>query len=304
MMKPKNKRNETLLIIMLMYVIAISAAGAVFLIMPIENALIKMFVADIIATLIIWGFGLLVKNASVYDPYWSFMPPIIIIGWMLVLRSTVQLSVVLLGFAIAFWSLRLTLNWALGWVDFSVQDWRYTMIRNKRPHLWFLANLMGINVMPTVIVFFQMASIYYFLQAKPEMNLIIGIGFVMCILAVLIQYIADHQMTSFRLRNQGRHRCIDEGLWKYSRHPNYFGEVLMWWGVWVMYFGAFQSFNVLLIAPISMTVLFLFISIPMMEKKILASRPEYKNYQKSVSCLIPFFRLKQHLADDIVENEE
>ncbi|MFA5697035.1 MAG: DUF1295 domain-containing protein [Candidatus Izemoplasmatales bacterium] len=303
-MKSISQRIKTLIILVLMYIAAISGAVIGFLVIPIDNVLIKMFFSDIIATIIIWALGLLIKNASVYDPYWSIVPPLIVIGWIIVLQSNIKLSVILLMLAIVMWSIRLTLNWADGWVDFSVQDWRYTMIHNKHPRLWFIANLWGINLMPTIIVFFQLANAYYFLRAEPEVNLLIVVGFSLCIVAVFIQYISDRQMTSFRHRNHGKQQCINEGLWKFSRHPNYFGEVLMWWGVWVMYFGTYQTINILLLAPMAMTALFLFISIPMMEKKILSSRPEYKIYQKSVSILIPFFPLKRRICDETICNEK
>jgi steroid 5-alpha reductase family enzyme len=105
-----------------------------------------------------------------------------------------------------------------------------------------------------------------------------------------LQYIADGQMRAFKKRNLDKKICIEEGLWKYSRHPNYFGEVMVWWGLYLIYFGATLTLNLYLLAPLAMTSLFIFISIPMMEKKILRTRPEYKDYQDRVSMLIPLPR--------------
>jgi len=156
--------------------------------------------------------------------------------------------------------------------------------------MWFLANLMGINLMPTVIVFLQLAGTYRFIETAPDLNgWIIG-GASISLMAVFLQSLADHQMQSFRDRNRGKKQCIDEGLWRLSRHPNYFGEVAMWWGVWMISSAGLGILDGYLLAPILMTGLFLFISIPMMEKKILTSRPEYREYQRHVSVLVPFFR--------------
>jgi steroid 5-alpha reductase family enzyme len=165
------------------------------------------------------------------------------------------------------------------------------MIRESRPKMWFLANLVGINLMPTVIVFLQLAGAYRFIEAAPDWNGWIVGGAVVSLTAVFLQSLADHQMETFRKRNQeGKKRCIEEGLWKISRHPNYFGEVALWWGVWMISSAGVGIFDWFFLAPILMTCLFLFISIPMMEKRILGTRPEYRNYQHRVSMLVPFFR--------------
>jgi steroid 5-alpha reductase family enzyme len=116
------------------------------------------------------------------------------------------------------------------------------------------------------------------------------IGLVIMILSATLQFIADAQMRAFKKRNLNKKECIEEGLWKYSRHPNYFGEVMVWWGLYLIYFGSTQSINLYLLAPLAMTSLFIFISIPMMEKKILRTRPEYEGYQDRVSMLIPLPR--------------
>lgn len=285
------ERTKTLWMLLGMYGLAIAVGIGVYLLVGaiVSNPLWQMLAADVAGTLVIWGFGLLVKNASTYDPYWSVIPPVIIVAWIIILGPRLTFGVSALILAIFFWSARLTYNWFINWEDFSHQDWRYTMIRNSKPKIWFLANLIGINMMPTVIVFAQLIGAYYLLTLAPTFHILIAIGCLMSIGAAVIQYISDKQMLRFRLLNPVEKRCINEGLWKYSRHPNYFGEVLMWWGVWVMYYGASGKINFLIFAPVSMTLLFLFISIPMMEKKIIATRPDYLEYRRSVSVLIPFF---------------
>ncbi|MBE0700373.1 MAG: DUF1295 domain-containing protein, partial [Acholeplasmataceae bacterium] len=188
------------------------------------------------------------------------------------------------------WSFRLTYNWAKNWKDLREVDWRYRMLHDKSPKLWVLTNLFGIQLFPTLIVYIQLIGGIRLIQLNPSLNLWMILGTALMFIATLIQVVADQQMFEFREKNQGQKRCMEEGLWKYSRHPNYFGEVLVWWSLFLMYFGAVQTIDFQLIAPLAMTALFLFISIPMMEKKILLTRPEYKNYQKRVSMLVPFFR--------------
>lgn len=122
------------------------------------------------------------------------------------------------------------------------------------------------------------------------MNFITFIGAIIILVSAIIQYVADEQMKRFKERTKGEKKCIEEGLWKYSRHPNYFGEVMVWWGIYIIYFSMVETLDIMIISPIMMTSLFLFISIPWMERKIIKTRPEYKAYQQRVSMLIPFFR--------------
>ncbi|PKK94006.1 MAG: hypothetical protein CVV61_01845, partial [Tenericutes bacterium HGW-Tenericutes-6] len=166
----------------------------------------------------------------------------------------------------------------------------YEKIKKVAPKIYPLSNLLAIQIFPTIIVFIQLIGALRFIEENPSLNWIILTGGIMIILAAAIQLIADEQMKRFKKAHQGLKLCIEEGLWKYSRHPNYFGEVLVWWGVYLFYLGTFRVLDLIILAPIAMTGLFLFISIPWMEKKILETRPEYKYYQKRVSMLIPFFR--------------
>lgn len=290
-----SKRTLTLILMLGMYVVAIGAGILTYVLVSpvVASPLWRMLVADVVATLIIWGFGLIIGNASTYDPFWSVIPPIIVASWILILDVKLNVAVALLLIGITFWAVRLTYNWLINWVDFTHQDWRYTMIRGKMPKIWFLSNLFGINMMPTLIVFAQLIGVYHFLESAPGVNVFVAIGFIIIIGATILQFISDKQMLRFRLASTDRKKCINEGLWKYSRHPNYFGEVSVWWGVWLIAGPGSGRFDLLVVFPILMTLLFLFISIPMMEKKMISSRPEYLIYKKQVSMLIPFFPRKE-----------
>lgn len=282
-------RTRSLLVLLLVYLLAGAFGWAVWKFLPLGDPVWSMLAGDLAATLVVWLFGVILDNSSVYDPYWSVVPPFLLLGWAVSLGSFPGTGGILLFLAVTLWAFRLTANWFRGWKDFSVQDWRYVMIRKEHPRMWFLANLFGINLMPTLIVFFQMAGSWRFLAAAPQLDFWILFGFCLCLAAVVIQSVSDRQMEAFRRKNAGKGKCIDEGLWRYSRHPNYFGEVAMWWGVWLITSGGTGNWDLWVLAPILMTALFLFISIPMMERKILSTRPQYRQYQRRVSILVPFF---------------
>ncbi|MBU1094642.1 MAG: DUF1295 domain-containing protein [Firmicutes bacterium] len=281
-------KNKSLLIMFIIYAFIIVVGVAVFILLPQLSLIYRLLVADVIMTLVTWILSLILRNASVYDPYWSVIPPAIILGVIIFLNKPAILSIILLFSGLLIWSIRLTYNWATRWTDFNEVDWRYQLMRKKSPKLYFLTNLFGIQLFPTLIVFIQLIAATKFISMSPSMNIFIWIGFILMVGAATIQFFADQQMKEFKEKHRGQKKCIEEGLWKYSRHPNYFGEITLWWGLYIMYFGSTMKFDIYLFAPMMMTALFLFVSIPWMEKKILTTRPEYKDYQQRVSMLIPF----------------
>ena len=99
-------------------------------------------------------------------------------------------------------------------------------------------------------------------------------------------------MDLFRNNISMKENHIDMGLWRFSRHPNYFGEVLFWWGLWIMQISVRWSLWFTIVGPILVTLLFVFISIPMMKKYILSKKLSYIIYKRPVSMLIPWFRFK------------
>ena len=260
------------------------------------HPLVLMLIADVIATLIVYVFSLLYKNSSLYDPYWSVIPPVIALFWAWQFNVAESVPVLLMLIGISVWAVRLTFNWLRGWHGLSHQDWRYVMLREKNPSLYWLTNFGGIHMFPTLIVFAGMLPVYYFIQAYANtegelMMPVVVLGFLLTIVAALIELIADEQMRSFKKRALPG-QFIDEGLWHYSRHPNYFGEILFWFGLWVMLMGIAPQYWWTGAGWLAMATMFVFASIPMMKEKNLKSKPGYAQYVAKVSMLIPWFRKK------------
>jgi len=271
------------------YLIALLLGLIVFYLFEsvIENILLLTFVANLGMTIVIFGFSLLTKNSSMYDPYWSVIPPIIVLWWLYYENVVVDSTVVLLVIGIALWAMRLTYNWWKNWTGFKEQDWRYDLIKEKTKGYYLLSNFGAIHLIPTLVVYIQLINAYEVIIRGGTINLWVILGFVLMLFATTIQFLADKQMYDFRQTRKDRMACIDQGIWKYSRHPNYLGELSIWVGVYVMYLGITKDLNLNILYPIAMVALFLFVSIPLMEKK-LEDRPGYKEYKNQVSVLIPY----------------
>lgn len=242
-----------------------------------------LLTADVLATVFVWWMGLVYKNVSVYDPYWSVAPPVMFTAWAFY-KGCFTLPVVLLLIAVWYWGIRLTGNWAGTFQGLGHEDWRYTRYREMQsPLLFQLTNFFGLNMMPTLLVFACMLPGFGLFEPGLMAGALTWLGFLLCLASATIQLIADTQ--SHRFRREHRGEICNVGLWKRGRHPNYYGEVQMWWGVWVMY-ASLHGIDVLILAPVAMTCLFLFISIPMMERRQLANKPGYAEYRKTTRILI------------------
>ncbi len=281
-------RFAALAVIILVYILAVF--GGIFA-YEFFNATysyqISLLLADITATVIVFIFSLVFNNASVYDPYWSVQPPVILAATIAKVCDFSELSgslaLSLLLFAVvAFWAFRLTANWAYNFESFEYQDWRYVMLRQKSGKLYGFVNFFGIHLFPTIVVYLcilpAVTVVHEGAVFQPWCIVFIAISF----LAVIFQGIADIQMHAFR--NSGTAGFIHTGLWKKSRHPNYACEILMWWGIGLASVVALGGNLILLTGATVNTLMFLFVSIPLADKHQ-ARKPGFEEYKKSTRML-------------------
>ena len=239
------------------------------------------------ATLIIFLFSNVHKNSSIYDPFWHLAPiPIVFYIAKQSSLPTLELNLVLAAFL--FWALRLTYNWYLNWNNLDHEDFRYIDLKNNNKYMAFINDLFGIHLIPTLIVNVSLYPIYVALNSE-SLNELVYVGFVIIIIAVVIQYISDDQMRKFRKDESNLGKTMKYGLWKYSRHPNYLGEVSFWFGIYIFALASGLTTIWLLACPIVMLALFVFISCPMMDNRSLKRRSEYKEYMDKTPQLFMWF---------------
>ena len=241
----------------------------------------------ITATLIIFLFSNIHKNSSIYDPFWH-VAPIPIVFYIADQSSLPNLELYLVLSAFLFWALRLTYNWFLNWENLDHEDFRYIDLKNNNKFMAFINDLFGIHLIPTLIVNASLYPIYVALTSE-SLNDLVYIGFMLIIIAVVIQYISDDQMRKFRKDENNFGKTMKYGLWKYSRHPNYLGEVSFWFGIYVFALASESPSLWLLACPIVMLALFVFISCPMMDNRSLKRRLDYKEYMDKTPQLIMWF---------------
>lgn len=281
MNKLKQNRATSFAVIILIYVLASAVGIAVYNRLTYDWQ-INLFIADATATVLTFAFSVIFNNASVYDPYWSVQPVVIITSFAIGSRLTPLRSLLL--FAIILWGVRLTLNWAYTFKDLTHQDWRYTMLKEKTGAFYQFVNFTGIHMVPTIIVYGCTLPAAYAFVYDGGFNAVSIIFFGLSVCAVMMQGISDCQMHRFRKQKTGV--FIRDGLWRTSRHPNYLGEILMWWGVALSVISVFPHRWYLALGALANTLLFLTVSIPMADGRQ-SLKPGYEEYKNQTRMLLP-----------------
>jgi len=287
-------KKLSLLLVYLWYLLALLISFRVTeLIGILGNIWLKILIAHVIATIVIYVGSVIHNNSSLYDPFWSIAPvPIIIFLYTLSdINNLSTLNKILISAPIIFWSLRLTRNWIISWDGFSHEDFRYIELKKGGKIKLEFINFTGIHLIPTLQVNLSLFPLYFLFNSYElsSLNYPLIFASIFTILAVIIETIADEQMRSFRSNKKNEGITMNKGLWKYSRHPNYFGEVMFWVGLYLMAFLSIKTPFWLILSPISMIILFIFISCPMMDNRSLIKRSDYKQYMNNTSQLFIWF---------------
>lgn len=277
----KQSRAASFIAVTLVYIFATAVGVLVYRALTLDWWL-SLLIADVAATVATFIFSLIFKNASVYDPYWSVQPPVILVAFAIGKDLTV-LGILLLA-VVSFWAIRLTANWAYTFGNLTHQDWRYTMLHEKTGVFYPIINFVGIHMVPTLVVYGCILPAVYAIREGLSANIASVLFLCLSLGATIMQGIADIQMHKYR--NNRTTTFIRVGLWKYSRHPNYLGEILMWWGVAMAVVSSAPNAWYLTAGAVANTLLFLVVSIPMADKR--QSRKEgFAEYKKQTRMLLP-----------------
>ena len=246
-------------------------------------------IGHIMATLIIYIASVLAKNSSFYDPFWSIAPlPIILfLSFLSYEKDENLIKILVILVPITYWSIRLTNNWRRGWKGLKHEDFRYIDLKTRFKKFPYLIDFFGIHLYPTLQVNFSLFPLYYyFLSDFSTIPIVLYIFSFFTICAVLLEHLADEQMRDFRSKPENKGKTMNRLLWKYSRHPNYLGEVLFWWGLYLMTVSVNLNLWWLFICPLSMTLMFTLVTCSMMDNRSLLNRPDYSTYMAKTSQLL------------------
>ena len=187
------------------------------------------------------------------------------------------------------WGGRLTFNWARGWTGLDHEDWRYVDFRARSPRFYWMISFFGLHLSPTLIVFAGLAAVFPALVwSGRDPGLVDLVAFGVGVCGIGLEWLADRQLRRFVIGDRLPGETLRSGLWRYSRHPNYLGELLIWWSLFLFGLAADPDWaKWAVLAPLAMTAMFLFVSIPLLEKRSLERRAHYQQVIDETSMLIP-----------------
>ncbi|MDZ4268431.1 MAG: DUF1295 domain-containing protein [Mycobacterium sp.] len=284
-------KARSLTVVGIAYVLAIVVAAAWLVWAPTTDRLwLDTLIADVLATLVVFGFSRAYRNSSFYDAYWSVVPPLLLFYWWAHSGQdgpAGSWESWLLAVLVVVWAVRLTGNWLYAFPGLHHEDWRYPMFRERAGRWEFAADLVAIHLIPTAQVFLAMLPAYVAATTPgSRMGWLTVVAFVLGMGAVALEFVADAQMHRF-VRDRRSGEAMDRGLWSWSRHPNYFGEFGFWFAVALFGVAASPGSWWLFAGAAAMLAMFLGASIPMMEARSLERRPGYHAVVDRVSRFVP-----------------
>jgi steroid 5-alpha reductase family enzyme len=251
----------------------VAAAGAVFVYMT-----------------VVFLIAILAKDNSIVDVGWG--PGFILVAVVtFFLRPGFEARHVLITLLVLIWGLRLAThiflrNWGRG------EDFRYAIWR-KDWGRWFIPR--------SFFQVFMLQGIFMLLISSPTilvnrsrergLTMLDALGGLVWLTGFLFEAVGDYQLKRFKQKPESRGKIMTAGLWKYTRHPNYFGEAVLWWGIWLVALSVDSGWAAI-ISPLTISFLLLKVSgVAMLEKKY-AGNEEFAAYARRTSPFFPWFPKK------------
>lgn len=268
--------------ILAVYVVACALAWGVMAAFPAGS--VRGLAAGLLSSVAVtYAASLYLRNGSVFDPWWSVLPPVaalqLVEDW-----TPLRVACVLVVFV---WAVRLTANWAVGWAGLGHEDWRYLRMYEQAPVPRWLTLLVGVQLVPAIFVTLGCLPLLPALtRGGGELGPIGLAATALGLFAAGLELAADEQRRAFAAAKPGA--LMDVGLWAWCRHPNYLGEIAFWVSLWL--FGVAAAPSALLwtaLGPLSIAGLFALASIPLMETRNAERRPGWAEYAARTPRLIP-----------------
>ncbi len=252
---------------------------------PFAIAALLGFAATLVLAVGTWVASLVQRDVSLVDRMWALLiaVPAVAYAWVLVPGDDLRFKV--MAALLVVWAVRLAIyvswrNWGHG------EDKRYTVIRQRNEPNFALKSVYLIFVLQAVLAWLVSLPFLAAAENPVAWTALDAIGAVVAVIGLVFEAVGDQQLASFKADPAHKGKVMDRGLWRYSRHPNYFGEFCVWWGLFLMALAAGAWWSV--ISPLIMTGLLLKVSgVALLEKDIGDRRPAYRDYIARTNAFFP-----------------
>jgi len=238
----------------------------------------------LVAMTVLWVLSLKLRDASIVDPFWAPGFFLVTAVYVWAAHPSSARGWILLAL-MAVWGARLGIHLLRRNLRHG-EDRRYTAMREARGDAFPWVSLFTVFWLQAVLLWIVSAPLLAAVTSGEPLGWIDALGAVVCLAGILVEAVADRQLEAFKADPGNRGKVMDRGIWRYSRHPNYFGNAVLWWGAWLVAAGAGGAWTVF--APVLMTYLLLRVSgVALLERDIGERRAGYAEYVRRTSAFVP-----------------
>jgi steroid 5-alpha reductase family enzyme len=242
---------------------------------------------------VIWLASLVLRNASIVDAFWGPGFGLLAVLYFVAADGFVGRKIIITSL-VAVWGLRLSLyilwrNWGKG------EDYRYRAFREKAGEKFWWVSFFQVFFLQGVLLWLISAPILAaeFYDSPDELTVVDGLGALVWAIGFFFETVGDWQLAAFKADPANKGKVMQSGLWRYTRHPNYFGDATLWWGYFVIAAGTVDGLWTVF-SPVLMTVLLMRVSgVALLEKAQVRTKPQYRAYVESTSAFLPWFPRRQ-----------
>jgi steroid 5-alpha reductase family enzyme len=236
--------------------------------------------------LVLWAISLRTRDVSIIDPAWGPAFVIVALAGALAGDGCLGRRWLVFGMA-AFWGLRLGVYLTARKLGEGQEDKRYAAMRERKGDAfipWSLVAIFGTQALLVLVVSLPISVA----AGRPDrLTPAIIPGIVLWVVGLAFEAIGDEQLRRFKADPANQGKVMDRGLWRYTRHPNYFGDFCVWWGIWLVCLPASGTWWTF-VGPLVMTILLTRVSgKAMLERDIAERRPQYADYIERTSGFFP-----------------
>lgn len=253
--------------------------------MAIEHVLVANLAAIATVLVVLWCLSLLLRNASIVDIFWGC--GFVLIAWVsLWISGRLSSKPMLLTLLVSVWGLRLA--GYLAWRNIGKpEDYRYAAMRERHGKRFPVVSLFTVFALQGLLMWIIALPLQVGISQGQDWYALSAIGVILWIVGLLFEAIGDYQLARFKADPANRARVMNRGLWRYTRHPNYFGDFLVWWGLYCVAVES-GSWWWTIIGPLLMSLLLIRVSgVRLLESSLRSRVAGYEEYVRDTSAFFP-----------------
>lgn len=252
--------------------------------MAVEYVLFTNLVAIASVLLVLWGVSLLRRDASIVDIFWGL--GFVLIAWLSLWNGSPSPRTLLLTLLVSIWGLRLA--GYLAWRNWGrPEDYRYVAMRERHGKYFPIVSLFTVFGLQGALMWIISLPLQVGIARAQDWHAAVAVGVILWSAGLFFEAVGDYQLARFKADPENRGRVMGQGLWRYTRHPNYFGDFLVWWG---FYFIAAESGSWwwTIIGPLLMSFLLIRVSgVRLLESSLRSRVAGYEEYVRDTSAFFP-----------------